>query len=147
VVVEVVEETGGWINKFQGDAALAIYGAPLAMEDPEGCALRAAREIRRRLSEEVPELSAGVGVASGEVVAGNVGAERRYEYTVIGDPVNEAARLTELAKSYDECVLASQRTVERARPEERECWRLDEEVTLRGRGAPTRLARPAGTPR
>ena len=143
-VVEAVEECGGWINKFAGDAALAIFGAPIELQHAEERALRAARKIDARLRERVPDLEAGIGVASGEVVAGHVGAERRYEYTVIGDPVNEAARLTELAKSYDERVVASERTVGRAGEEEASKWRLDEEVTLRGRTTPTRLALPAG---
>ena len=62
-----------------------------------------------RLAEEVPDLTAGIGVSGGTALAGNVGAEQRFEYTVIGDPVNEAARLTELAKEEDGHVLASLR--------------------------------------
>ena len=100
MVVEVVESSGGWINKFQGDAALAIFGAPLPVDDAATCALRAARTLDERLRDEVPELEAGIGVAFGEAVAGNIGAESRFEYTVIGDPVNEAARLTDLAKDH-----------------------------------------------
>jgi adenylate cyclase len=141
-VVDVVEAAGGWVNKFEGDAALAVFGAPLPVEDAAGRALRAARKLDERLHERVPELEAGIGVASGEAVAGNIGAESRFEYTVIGDPVNEAARLTELAKDRDVRVLASQATVERAGGDERDRWSLGEEVTLRGRSEPTRLACP-----
>ena len=60
-----------------------------------------------RLVAELPELDAGIGVSAGPAVAGNIGAEQRFEYTVIGDPVNEAARLCELAKRRPERVLAS----------------------------------------
>jgi adenylate cyclase len=141
-VVDVVEHAGGWVNKFEGDAALAVFGAPLPVEDAEGCALRAARELDERLRERVPGLEAGIGVASGRAVAGNIGAERRYEYTVIGDPVNEAARLTELAKEHEGRVLASAATVERARDEEAGRWQPGDEVTLRGRPEATRLASP-----
>jgi adenylate cyclase len=74
--------------------------------------------------------------------AGNIGAAERYEYTVIGDPVNEAARLTELAKTYDERVLTSAATLERAGGAEREHWRAGDEVELRGRSEATRLALP-----
>ena len=138
----MVEANGGWINKFEGDAALAIFGAPIAVEDAAGRALRAARELDERLRERVAELEAGVGVAFGEAVAGNIGAESRFEYTVIGDPVNEASRLTDLAKTTDGRVLASEAALEACAGEERERWELGDEVTLRGRARPTRLALP-----
>ena len=120
-----------------------MFGAPLALEDAPGAALRAGRELRDRLAAEVPELPAGIGISAGPVVAGNVGAQERFEYTVIGDPVNEAARLTELAKERRPRVLASEAAVQRAAPDEAKHWALDEETTLRGRAEPTRLAVPA----
>jgi adenylate cyclase len=79
-------------------------------------------------------------VAAGQVVAGNVGAKERFEYTVIGEPVNEAARLCELAKSYRDRLLATADAVEAATEEERARWTLDDTVTLRGYERPTRLA-------
>jgi adenylate cyclase len=143
-VVSVVEENDGWINKFEGDAALAIFGAPVPLDDAAGKALRAARSLQERLSSSVAELSAGIGVAGGEVVAGNIGAETRFEYTVIGDPVNEAARLTELAKDYPGGVLASAAVVEAASGDEADRWELGESKTLRGRSEETRLATVRG---
>jgi adenylate cyclase len=140
LVVETVERHGGWVNKFEGDAALCVFGAPTARDDPTGDALATARELRDRLVAELPELDAGIGVSAGAAVAGNVGAEQRFEYTVIGDPVNEAARLCELAKKRPERVLASDAALERAGRAERERWSLGEQVELRGRAAPTRLA-------
>ncbi len=142
VVVEVVEEHGGWINKFEGDAALAVFGAPLPLDDAAGCALAAARTLASRL-EELDGLRAGVGVSAGRAVAGNVGAETRFEYTVIGDPVNEAARLCELAKEEEGRVLASACALERAGDEESRRWREGEPVTLRGRSEETTPATPA----
>jgi adenylate cyclase len=143
VVVEVVEDHGGWINKFEGDAALAVFGAPLPLDDAAGCALAAGRALAERIARHLEDLDAGVGISAGRAVAGNVGAESRFEYTVIGDPVNEAARLCELAKEADGRVLASACALERAREEEARRWREDEEVTLRGRSEATRLAVPA----
>ena len=143
VVVRVVEEAGGWINKFEGDAALAVFGAPLPIDDAAGSALRAARELAGRLPDEVHGLEAGIGVSAGAAVAGNVGAESRFEYTVIGDPVNEAARLCELAKESGGRVLASESAVERAGEDEARCWKEGEPVQLRGRSEETRTVAPA----
>lgn len=144
VVVGTVAGHGGWVNKFQGDAALVVFGAPVAQTDAPDRALRAARELGRRLRDEVPELRAGVGVSGGAAVAGYVGTEERLEYTVIGDPINEAARLTEAAKELDAMTAASGRLVEQASPEERVRWRLHHEETLRGRAEPTGVMVPTG---
>jgi len=140
VIVEEVDRHHGLVNKFQGDAALAVFGAPLRLEQPGDAALSAARSIADRLGKEVPECPAGIGVTVGQVVAGNVGTKHRFEYTVIGDPVNEAARLCELAKSRPGRVLASADALECAGQSERVCWRVDREVMLRGRDQPTRVA-------
>ncbi len=142
VVIDEVNARRGLVNKFEGDATLAIFGAPVQAESPETDALAAAREIARRLADEVPECSAGVGVAAGTVVAGNVGAYERFEYTVIGDPVNQAARLCELAKSRTPRVLASASAVRASSSDEQPCWELGDEAVLRGRKEPTQLARP-----
>ncbi|WP_019633715.1 adenylate/guanylate cyclase domain-containing protein [Actinomadura atramentaria] len=142
VVVEVVGRHGGWINKFEGDAALAIFGAPLDLDAAPARALAAGRELAARLRTEVPGLAAAVGVSAGEAVAGHIGAESRFEYTVIGDPVNEAARLTDLAKATPARVLAAGDVVERAGELEAGHWELGEAVVLRGRAEPTRLASP-----
>ncbi|MFB7716159.1 adenylate/guanylate cyclase domain-containing protein [Nocardia sp. NPDC056100] len=142
VVVDEVERHGGLVNKFEGDAALAVFGTPAPLSDAAGSALAASRAIRRRLSSETTGFDAAIGVAAGRVVAGNVGAHRRYEFTVIGDAVNEAARLCELAKSEDNRVLGSGATVDAADAAEQKYWTVGESVTLRGRLAPTHLARP-----
>lgn len=141
-VVAVVERNGGWVNKFQGDAALAIFGAPGHLPGFEAAALRAARELDRELDAHIDGLAAAIGVSAGRVVAGHIGTEQRFEYTVIGDPVNEAARLTELAKAHSPRVLASGTAVAAAGTDEAQHWRLGETVTLRGRSEETLLAAP-----
>jgi adenylate cyclase len=140
VVVEIVELNDGWINKFEGDAALAVFGAPTDLDDPAGHALRAGRGLARHLAEQLPGLHAGIGVSAGAALAGYVGGVRRYEYTVIGDPVNEAARLTELAKQAPGGLLASGAAVLLSEGPEARHWQLGDAVTLRGRNQPTRLA-------
>ena len=140
-VVDVIGAHGGWVNKFEGDAALCIFGAPAPMDDPAGCALAAARDLCERLERDLTDAQAGVGLSAGPAVAGWVGAERRFEYTVVGDPVNEAARLCELAKTRPGRLLASEAIVVRAHDAaERARWQIGEAMTLRGRSAPTRIA-------
>jgi adenylate cyclase len=140
IVVDCVTLHGGWVNKFEGDAALCVFGAPSAHPDAAGSALATARVLRSRLDRELPNVRAAIGVSAGTVVAGNVGTAERYEYTVIGDPVNEAARLTDLAKTTPERLLASDAALERAAPRERVRWQAGESVDLRGRSRPTVVA-------
>jgi adenylate cyclase len=142
IVVETVNRHGGFVNKFQGDAALAIFGAPLEHPDACGAALAAAREVHDELIEVLKANEFGIGVSAGRAIAGHIGARARFEYTVIGDPVNEAARLTELAKFEEGHVLASAIAVSGALDAEALCWDVGEVVELRGRTAPTQLARP-----
>jgi len=142
VIVDEVDRHRGFVNKFEGDAALAVFGAPNHLDCPEDEALGAARAIARRILDEAPECEAGIGVAAGEAVAGNVGARERFEYTVIGEPVNEAARLCELAKSKPGRLLASSNAVNNATESERAHWTFGDTVTLRGHDAPTTLALP-----
>jgi adenylate cyclase len=132
VIVEEVDRNEGLVNKFEGDAALAVFGAPVELDCPEDNVLSATRAIVRRLRQEVPECPARIGVGSGVVVAGNVGARERFEYTVIGEPVNEAARLAELARSEPSRALASAGTVAAASEREQRFWRLGKPVRLRG---------------
>jgi adenylate cyclase len=141
-VVETVENHRGVVNKFEGDGALCVFGAPIASEDPAGDALWAARELANRLPQDVPQVDFGIGVSAGLAVAGNVGAEQRFEYTVIGDPVNEAARLCELAKQQPERVLSTEAALRGARGEESSAWRGGEARTLRGRTGRTGVAVP-----
>lgn len=142
VVVDTVNRHGGFVNKFQGDAALAIFGAPIEHPDASGAALAASRELHDELIRVLGETDFGIGVSAGRAIAGHIGAQARFEYTVIGDPVNEAARLTELAKLEQGHVLASAIAVSGALDAEALCWDVGEIVELRGRTAPTQLARP-----
>ena len=142
VVVDTVNRHGGFVNKFQGDAALVIFGAPIEHPDASGAALAASRELHDELIRVLGETDFGIGVSAGRAIAGHIGAQARFEYTVIGDPVNEAARLTELAKLERGHVLASAISVSGALDAEALCWDVGEIVELRGRTAPTQLARP-----
>ena len=142
VVVEVVTRHDGLINQLQGDAALAVFGAPVPHPDAAGAALAASCELVRVLAERLPGTTVGVGVSYGPAVAGNIGAESRYAYTVIGDAVNEAARLTDLAKGTPSSIAASGTAVAHAR--DGNGWTLCDEVVLRGRSQPTAVMAPRG---
>lgn len=139
IVVDVVHQHGGWINKFEGDAALAVWGVPFEVDDLEAKVLTAARELGRRLQDELPEVPAGIGVTAGEVVAGNVGVAERYEYTLIGDPVIEASRLSEVAKKYPGRVVANAELLPAAGPEAA-AWEPKHPVRARGRAQSTAIA-------
>ncbi|MGV0718710.1 adenylate/guanylate cyclase domain-containing protein [Mycolicibacterium sp. XJ662] len=143
IVVDEVDAHHGLINKFQGDAALAVFGAPLRIDDPAAAGLATARSLRRQL-RRLP-VDFGIGVSAGPVFAGNIGGQNRYEYTVVGDAVNEAARLADLAKEYQSRVLCSAAALECAGEVEQRHWATDHsEVLLRGRTSPTQLWAPKG---
>ncbi|MGH9138344.1 MAG: adenylate/guanylate cyclase domain-containing protein [Acidimicrobiales bacterium] len=143
-VVRVAAAEGGWVNKFEGDGALCVFGAPATQPDHAARALRAARQLRGELDAlrtQHPGLDAAIGVSAGQVVAGNVGTETRYEYTVIGRPVNEAARLTELAKGREGRIVASAAAMDRAGAEANR-WGSLGTVVLRGQQAPAEIYEP-----
>ena len=143
IVVAAVDSQHGLINKFQGDAALAVFGAPLRIADPASAALSTARALATEL-RRLP-VDFGIGVSAGPVFAGNIGAENRYEYTVVGDPVNEAARLADCAKEFDGRALCSGAAIARAESDEREHWAAQGQTTLRGRSDVTNLYVPSSS--
>lgn len=111
---------GGMIDKFIGDAIMVVFGAPVPKPAADS-ALRAARAavgMRRRLvslnealaAEGLPTLRMGIGVHSGEAIAGNIGAPQRLAYTVIGDSVNVCARIESTCKTLDQVILISEAT-------------------------------------
>jgi adenylate cyclase len=105
VLTEVVFRHGGTVDKFIGDCIMAVWGAPVAQPDHADRALAAAEDMMHFLEVAAAEwrkkydveVRLGVGVNSGEAIVGNVGSDKRMEYTVIGDVVNVAARLEGLA--------------------------------------------------
>jgi class 3 adenylate cyclase len=113
---------GGTVNKFLGDGFLAVFGAPVNQADHARRAVEAALQMERELAalnEELaslgePPMEIGIGIDSGEVIAGNVGSSDRLEYTVIGDPVNRSSRIEQLNKSLATRILISERTYNEA---------------------------------
>jgi class 3 adenylate cyclase len=145
IVVSEVDQRHGLINKFQGDAVLAIFGVPLPSEEAASEALATARALGAKM-RRLTVVDFGIGVSAGSVFAGNIGAENRYEYTVIGDAVNEAARLADIAKTTECRILCSAAAVDRADMEEHGHWASHGEAVLRGRVQATPLFVPVLSP-
>lgn len=114
MLVEVVQNNHGVVNKFIGDSLMVLFNAPV--DDPNHAlnAIRCAREIititENTEFEGGIKLSTRVGINSGTVIAGNLGSKNRHEYTVIGDPVNLAQRLEQLGKKFEKNILFSETT-------------------------------------
>jgi adenylate cyclase len=145
-MLTVVEAEGGIVNKFGGDSLLAVFGSPLnPTADHAERAVRAALRMRvalaefnlEQVAEEMPELRVGFGLATGELVAGNIGSARKREYTVIGDPVNLAARLQELTPELGADVLMNATTARGAAGVAR--FRSLGKIEIRGRAEPVEV--------
>ena len=118
-MVEAVFNYEGTLDKFIGDALMAVFGAPLPLtENHAWRAIQAALDMRRRLAdfnhrrfvEKQPQIHIGVGISSGEVVSGNIGSQKRMDYTVIGDGVNLSSRLEGVTKDYGCDIIISEFT-------------------------------------
>jgi adenylate cyclase len=145
---DAVLDNGGTLVSFLGDGLIAVFGAPIACDDHADRGIAAAREM---LNDRLPRFNEwaleqgyrdpfriGVGISSGPLMSGNVGSERRLEYTAIGDTVNTAARIEALTKELRRPVLAAESTIELMTSPTADLEFVDE-VTVRGRRASTRL--------
>lgn len=111
-VVSIIENHGGYVDKFVGDGIIAFFGAPLALENQAAAALDAAREVSAHLRQLAPDgsFSTRIGIHTGKAVIGNIGSSRRFNYTAIGDSVNMASRLESANKSLGTQILISEST-------------------------------------
>ena len=114
-MVSVIIQYGGIVDKYVGDAIMAIWGVPLSKSDDATRSIMACLEMRRALAEfnaeliaeNLPTLKIGMGLNFGPLVSGNIGSEERMEYTVIGDTVNTASRVESLTKEFGTDLLVS----------------------------------------
>jgi class 3 adenylate cyclase len=112
IVVPAVVDAGGHVNKFLGDGALAVFGAPNDLADHADSAVRAARLIQRLVAERFGGgLRVGMGINTGVVIAGTIGGGGKLEFTLIGDTVNVAARVEQLTKNTGDTILLTQQCV------------------------------------
>jgi adenylate cyclase len=141
-VVPVIERHGGHANKFVGDGLLAVFGAPERHADHATRALAAACDIAQLVREGVAgELRVGLGVNSGRVVVGTIGGGGRRDFTVVGDPVNTAARVEAATRLTGDDILITESTL-RALGSSADDFEERPAVPLRGKTATVRLYAP-----
>jgi adenylate cyclase len=113
IVVPAVVDAGGHVNKFLGDGALAVFGAPNDLADHADAAVNAAVLIHRLVAERFGgDLRIGIGINTGGVIAGTIGGAGKLEFTLIGDTVNVAARVEQLTKTTNDAILLTGQTVD-----------------------------------
>jgi class 3 adenylate cyclase len=113
IVVPAVVDAGGHVNKFLGDGAMAVFGAPNDLADHADAAVSAAVVIHRLVAERFGgELRIGIGINTGVVIAGTIGGGGHLEFTLIGDTTNVAARVEQLTKTTGDAILLTHQTVD-----------------------------------
>lgn len=145
VMVECIRDEGGMLDKFIGDAIMAVFGTPLAHDDDPDRGVRAAiammhdlRDFNRgRATHGLKPIDIGIGVNTDQIVSGNIGSPKRMDYTVIGDGVNLASRLEGSCKEYGAHILISQNTLGRLRGTYR--TREVDAVIVKGKTEPARV--------
>ncbi len=115
-MVQLVFHHGGTLDKFIGDAIMAVFGAPIQHDDDPARAVAAALKMRQELKrfnaerrlQGLLEIEIGIGLGHGDVISGNIGSDERMDYTVIGDTVNLSSRLEGLSKNYQQKIILSE---------------------------------------
>jgi adenylate cyclase len=142
LMVDIITEEGGMLDKFIGDAVMAIFGTPFPHEDDPDRAVKASIRMMQELAEYNKQrtsfnqepIDIGIGLNTGRVVSGNIGSPRRMDYTVIGDGVNLAARLESATKQYGAHILVSEFTMAELKSSYRH--RLVDNVVVKGKTEP-----------
>jgi adenylate cyclase len=122
-MTDIVLAYGGYLDKYEGDAVVAVFGVPVDQTDHAERACLAALDMQRTLidlrkkwsAESRPAFEARIGLNSGPMIAGNIGGKNRFDYTVIGDSVNLASRLEGANKMYGTKIMIGEETYEKAK--------------------------------
>ena len=111
IQADAVKECGGMVDKYIGDAMMAIFNAPIDLDEHEQRAVESAVKIHQRMAEADLGIEIGIGVNTGEAVVGNMGSDSRFDYSAIGDAVNLAARLESSTKEVGEDIVIGHETI------------------------------------
>jgi adenylate cyclase len=147
-MTDIIEAHGGFVDKYIGDAIVAVFGAPLDDAGHAMSAVRAALECRDRLDElnrtaaafKGHKLGQRIGLNTGEALVGNIGSRRRFNYTAMGDTVNLASRLEGANKYFGTTIMASQATAELTG--DAFAWRELDAIRVQGRSKPVKIYEP-----
>ncbi len=145
-MTEIILAEGGIIDKFEGDAIMAEFGIPIPVLDHAERAVRAALKMQRRMRElrpiwaqdDLPELRCRIGINTGAMIVGNMGSHQVFDYTVIGDAVNLAARLEGANKNYNTELMISESTYSQLTPNKFKTRFLDE-IKVKGKSRPIKV--------
>jgi adenylate cyclase len=144
-MVEAVFTHKGTLDKYIGDAIMAVFGSPLPLEEHAWMAVKTSLEMRQRLrdfnarrhSENKPRIDIGIGINSDVVISGNIGSSKRMEFTAIGDGVNLGSRLESISKHYGSDIILSENTY---KPCEQHVWARElDYIRVKGRNEPVAI--------
>ena len=147
-MTKVVIENGGTVDKYMGDCLMAFWNAPLDCPNHAQMALKTAMEIElltEKMNQEIkdeglnlPPVVIGTGINTGPCIVGNMGSELRFDYSVVGDAVNLAARLEVQTRTYDTPILFSEFTKKQVDCE----WQFIDEIKVKGKSLPVKIYAP-----
>ena len=143
-ITKVILKNGGTIDKYMGDCVMAFWGAPLPCNNHQEMAIKTAMEIEiltEKMNaelEDLPPVVIGTGINTGPFIVGNMGSETRFDYSVVGDAVNLAARLEVQTRTYDTPILISEYTFAKGNTF---CEKIDE-IKVKGKEIPVTIYAP-----
>jgi len=148
IVTDIIIQNGGMIDKYEGDAVMSVFGAPLELENHAYSAVKAgigivkAQDKIDELSKKfnIPQIKTRVGINSGEMLIGNLGTKSRLNYTVMGDSVNLGSRLESINKFYKTYLICSETTVKFIGKES--LFRFIDKIIVKGKTEPISIYQP-----
>ena len=132
IQANAVQEFGGMVDKYIGDAMMAIFSAPIDLDEHENKAIQAGKKIQQDMAKANLGIEIGIGINTGNAIVGNMGSDTRFDYTAIGDPVNTAARLESATKEVGVDILIGKETAKNCNFE----LKLLEPITVKGKQKP-----------